>query len=149
MEGTWTCHICGKTRPDACISVCTKPLKIGEVIAQQNVRYCNDNPECERKARTEFSFIKTQPSDFRCQIRSGKMDTTLRECIICDNEGDCIEGICSQCAANRSEAEECVWREFCPDCKGYGHEGEGCIREKCETFQKEVKKTLKDWSEQF
>ena len=26
-------------------------------------------------------------------------DTTLRDCIICEEEGDCIEGICSNCAA--------------------------------------------------
>ena len=27
------------------------------------------------------------------------MDTIVRECIICREEGDCIEGICSQCAS--------------------------------------------------
>jgi len=26
-------------------------------------------------------------------------DTTLRDCVICGEEGDCIEGICSNCAA--------------------------------------------------
>ena len=26
-------------------------------------------------------------------------DTTVRDCIICREEGDCIEGICSNCAA--------------------------------------------------
>lgn len=26
-------------------------------------------------------------------------DTTLRDCIVCGEKGDCIEGICSNCAA--------------------------------------------------
>lgn len=72
-------------------------------------------------------------------------DTIIRECSICNNEGDCIEGVCSNCAANRSKVEIIIWQEFCPDCKGYGLRGEGCIPEKCDTFQGEVKQTLKDW----
>ena len=59
MELTWTCHICGKERPDALISVCTKPLVIdGQVFGDQNVRYCNDNPECHKKAQ-DFEFVKS------------------------------------------------------------------------------------------
>lgn len=73
------------------------------------------------------------------------MDTIVRECILCLNEGDCIEGICSNCASNRPEAEEIVRREFCPDCKGYGFKGEGCIPENCTVFKDEVNHTLKNW----
>lgn len=55
---TWTCHICGKERPDDKISVLSKPLLLnGRVCGQQNIRYCNDNPECFKKAQT-FSFIE-------------------------------------------------------------------------------------------
>lgn len=55
---TWTCHICKRERPDERISVVTKPLKInGKTVGQQNIRYCNDNPECAAAA-TEYSFFK-------------------------------------------------------------------------------------------
>lgn len=49
-EGTWTCHVCGDVRPDAAISVAKndrsaeKGLPAGTWI--ENVRYCNDRPEC-------------------------------------------------------------------------------------------------------
>ena len=55
---TWTCHICGKTRPDEKISVLVKPLIIGEQqVGDQNIRYCNDNPDCLRGAE-QFTFLK-------------------------------------------------------------------------------------------
>jgi len=55
---TWTCHICGKERPDAKISVHTTPLIIGgQVMGDQNVRYCNDNPECRKKAQ-DYKFVE-------------------------------------------------------------------------------------------
>jgi hypothetical protein len=55
---TWTCHICKKERPDALISVLSKPLIIaGQQAGNQNIRYCNDNPECIEGAKT-FSFVK-------------------------------------------------------------------------------------------
>lgn len=46
----WTCHVCGDLRPDNKISVYKKDqsekwgLPHGSVT--QNVRYCNDKPEC-------------------------------------------------------------------------------------------------------
>jgi hypothetical protein len=49
--GTWQCHICKEERPDAKISVhkneFTTPtgVKWGE-----NVRYCNDRPNCVAEA---------------------------------------------------------------------------------------------------
>jgi len=56
---TWSCHICGKTHPDAKISVYTTPLVInGQVMGNQNVRYCNDNPECQKKAQ-DYKFVKS------------------------------------------------------------------------------------------
>ena len=47
----WTCHVCNRERPDAKISVYSKPLVInGQVVGTQNIRYCNDNPECIQRA---------------------------------------------------------------------------------------------------
>ena len=48
---TWTCRICGEERPDAKISVHSKPWVInGTVIGEKNIRYCNDNPKCAEAA---------------------------------------------------------------------------------------------------
>lgn len=52
---TWTCHVCGKERPDARISVVKTDmsdqygLPLGTV--EQNVRYCNDNALCRHKGQ--------------------------------------------------------------------------------------------------
>lgn len=55
---TWECHICGEERPDAAISVLSKPMIVnGQRVGQQNIRYCNDKPECIEGAK-KFSFIK-------------------------------------------------------------------------------------------
>jgi len=49
---TWTCHVCKEERPDDKISVLSKPLKInGQAVGTQNIRYCNDNPDCISKAQ--------------------------------------------------------------------------------------------------
>lgn len=59
--GTWTCHICKDERPDAMISVYRKPLVgangVPSRVISENVRYCNDRPECREGAST-FSFIR-------------------------------------------------------------------------------------------
>ena len=47
---TWTCHVCGRTRPDAAISVYQTERMVNGVLITQNVRYCNDDPECTRRA---------------------------------------------------------------------------------------------------
>lgn len=51
---TWTCHICGKERPDDKISVFTKDLSASRGLPpgtmKANVRYCNDNPRCCARA---------------------------------------------------------------------------------------------------
>jgi len=57
---TWTCHICEDERPDAKISVLTKPHTFpGGVIAEQNIRYCNDRQECIKGAG-DFTFFTTE-----------------------------------------------------------------------------------------
>lgn len=55
---TWICHVCGKERPDNKISVLssTKPLGRTHVPITQNVRYCNDNPDC-REGATKINWI--------------------------------------------------------------------------------------------
>ena len=53
----WTCHICKEERPDDKISVLSKPMVIsGQVVGAQNVRYCNDKPECRQKVQ-DFDFF--------------------------------------------------------------------------------------------
>jgi len=48
---TWTCSICKRTRPDHAISVQLVPFIMdGQNYGTQNLRYCNDNLECRRKA---------------------------------------------------------------------------------------------------
>jgi len=53
---TWICHICGKERPDESISVQVndRSAELGWPVGtvQENVRYCNDNPDCARKSKT-------------------------------------------------------------------------------------------------
>jgi len=48
MTIEWTCHVCGKVRPDDKISVFTRTNVVPgtDITFQENVRYCNDNPEC-------------------------------------------------------------------------------------------------------
>jgi len=54
VHDTWTCHVCGKERPDARISVYSSTIFLddqNQITAQQNVRYCNDNPKCVEAAK--------------------------------------------------------------------------------------------------
>ena len=57
---TWKCHICKQERPDSAISVRTTDLSAEKGFPpgtfKQNVRYCNDRPECVESSRT-FSFF--------------------------------------------------------------------------------------------
>lgn len=46
---TWKCQICGKERPDEKISVISYPMK-RLPGAEINLKYCNDNQECEKEA---------------------------------------------------------------------------------------------------
>jgi len=64
---TWTCHVCHEERPDAAISVLSKPLVFPGtgVIATQNIRYCNDRAACKEGA-TAVDFAQPQnPSQTR------------------------------------------------------------------------------------
>ncbi len=51
---TWTCHICKQERPDEFISVVvhdnSTDYDLPEGAWQSNVRYCNDNEDCAKKA---------------------------------------------------------------------------------------------------
>ena len=61
MALTWTCNICKEERPDDKISVLSKPLVLnGQVVGTQNIRYCNDKPECIAKAQTHDFFYSTK-----------------------------------------------------------------------------------------
>jgi hypothetical protein len=52
MLDTWTCHVCGDTRPDARISVYSTTRSLGHgIVTKQNVRYCNDRPSCAEGAK--------------------------------------------------------------------------------------------------
>jgi len=56
-RGTWRCHICGRDRPDAQISV-HRRVTVDPVLGrlQENVRYCNDSSDCAERSLT-FSFM--------------------------------------------------------------------------------------------
>jgi len=43
---TWNCHVCGKERPDNKIDVVSGQYR-GFKDAQINIRYCNDNTDCQ------------------------------------------------------------------------------------------------------
>lgn len=45
----WRCHICGKTRSDEKISIYKREIKEDDFELEINIRYCNDNPDCESK----------------------------------------------------------------------------------------------------
>jgi hypothetical protein len=49
------------------------------------------------------------------------MDTDISECRLCHDEGDCIEGICSNCAA--SDCISCEYKNGCnfKDCRKWKH----------------------------
>lgn len=71
-ELSWKCDICGEERPDAKISVLSKPLissglfylgrtalplSSGRVCGEQNIKYCNDKASCVEGAK-EYSHFK-------------------------------------------------------------------------------------------
>lgn len=53
LEGlSWSCHFCGKIKPDLRISVVSrKHILAGDVEMQENQRYCNDDPICVSQAQ--------------------------------------------------------------------------------------------------
>lgn len=52
----WRCHVCDRLRPDDRISVYSRVVKLNGILVTENVRYCNDNPECVEGAK-EKSWI--------------------------------------------------------------------------------------------
>lgn len=52
----WTCHVCGRYRPDALIGVYSKESMKYGVVMTINVRYCLDNPECLTGASVKEFF---------------------------------------------------------------------------------------------
>lgn len=66
----WRCHICGKTRPDDKISVFQKTYK-DEIEILINVRYCNDNSDCEAKAPwLAHSVITNEIQNIRDELQT-------------------------------------------------------------------------------
>ncbi len=63
MDITWTCHICDAMRPDASISVRKTDISGQHNLPPgtmfQNVRYCNDDPECAERSKT-YNFVKQE-----------------------------------------------------------------------------------------
>lgn len=60
---TWTCHVCGEKRPDAMISVYSTKVDYGYgVIADVNVRYCNDKQSC-RDGAPNVDFAQGKKDD--------------------------------------------------------------------------------------
>jgi hypothetical protein len=57
---TWTCHVCGRERPDDRISVHHVTIDNGKndgIPITANVRYCNDRQSCYVGAE-EVDFVK-------------------------------------------------------------------------------------------
>ena len=50
---TWSCHVCGKVRPDAEIdvAVATGTLPASGAPVAVNQRYCKDDPDCKEAAQ--------------------------------------------------------------------------------------------------
>lgn len=63
LKSRQTCRICKEVRTINCISVLTKDLTVnGERVGSQNIQFCNDNPDCRKKAE-DFCFIKEALKD--------------------------------------------------------------------------------------
>jgi len=64
VDLTWKCHICGELRPDDKVSVLRKPWYfMGQIVGYQNIRYCNDRPECYDGA-LKFEFIAAKGEEY-------------------------------------------------------------------------------------
>jgi len=67
---TWSCHICKEIRPDEKISVrktdLSKEADMPEGSIIENVRYCNDKPECIEKSKgyRHFKGCKLNKFDY-------------------------------------------------------------------------------------
>lgn len=50
MIREWSCHFCGRTRPDGLIAVASRTRLLGGVTFQENRRYCRDSAGCVGRA---------------------------------------------------------------------------------------------------
>lgn len=50
---SWTCHVCGESRPDDMIDVHSRIRIVNGIEIQENVRYCKDSTDCARGAATK------------------------------------------------------------------------------------------------
>jgi hypothetical protein len=58
----WTCHVCGELRPDDKIGVYSRVSTRFGVELTENVRYCNDKPDCFEKAKA-VTFLPEADED--------------------------------------------------------------------------------------
>jgi hypothetical protein len=58
----WTCHVCGELRPDDKINVYSRVSTRFGVELTENVRYCNDKPDCFEKAKV-VTFLPEADED--------------------------------------------------------------------------------------
>jgi hypothetical protein len=58
MLDTWTCHVCGKERPDEKIAVYSRvrPIADSGATFSENIRYCIDDASCVEGAK-QTSFL--------------------------------------------------------------------------------------------
>jgi hypothetical protein len=75
---SWKCHVCGKERPDSLISVYRKKSLVNDMDIQQNIRYCNDKPECTVGAR-KVDFLKPKPEKKEPQKRPPRRKIVKRK----------------------------------------------------------------------
>lgn len=62
---SWHCHVCGAERPDDRISVHKRPIRGMEKFGGvQNIRYCNDRPECRDGAARVDLMAPKQDADW-------------------------------------------------------------------------------------
>jgi hypothetical protein len=60
---TWTCHVCHDERPDEKIDVFQTKVDLGfGIIADQNVRHCNDRVKCITEA-PNITFFGDQENE--------------------------------------------------------------------------------------
>ena len=65
MSLEWSCHVCGKTRPDEEIGVVSRTRDLGEGIEmKQNLRYCLVDAHCIDEA-VRWASTRPVPPNWR------------------------------------------------------------------------------------
>jgi hypothetical protein len=65
---TWRCHVCGEVRPDAAISVATRPRPEVFEGCSENVRYCNDRTWCKTEVANVYHLAPVPPGGRRSVV---------------------------------------------------------------------------------